>query len=157
MKSILILALLVFSCSSPEVESSQPESVEKTVEVPKSVGTIEFPQEESGVPYNFQHDPKAVVQEVFNAANTKDYSKLALLVDPAGQSDEPSINICNVGKATPERELEFIEYFKLGKVVGEPILNGNTAEVQIKFGPDGTKDETFVLVLRSGLWYLGSI
>lgn len=153
MKPILIFSFLIFSCSSPEEKQN---TLQKT-EPRQSKSTLPVSQKEIAERYNFQSDPKAVVQEVFNAAKTKDYSNLALLLDPEGESDDPTTNICNVAKAIKERELEFIEYFKLGQVTGEPVIIGNTAEVQIKFGPDGTKDETFFLVQRNGLWYLGSI
>jgi hypothetical protein len=153
MKPILIFSLFLFSCSNSNEKPIHSQKEESSQTITKR----EVLNEELSEQYNFQSDPKAVVEEVFNAANTKDYSNLALMLDPQGQSDDPTTNICNVGKATKERELEFIEYFKLGRVIGEPVINGNTAEVQIKFGPDGTKDETFFLVQRNGLWYLGSI
>ncbi len=157
MKQIVIIlsaVLLLFSCSSPEDEQV-PES--KSEQTQESITPFPSPGEPVIEEYNFQSDPKAVVEEVFNAARTKDFSKLSRLVDPDGKSDQPTTHICSVATADKQRQDEFVEYFKKGQVIGEPQINGITAVVQIKFGPDGTQEETFYLVNRNGLWYLGSI
>ena len=155
--SIIFLSILLVSCSSPEEEQDpiqDPEFEQKKESIaPLPNGDEPILEEE----YNFQSDPKAVVEEVFNAARTKDYSKLSLLVDPDGESDEPTTHICAVATADKARQDEFVEFFQKGQVIGEPEINGITAVVQIKFGPDGTHEETFYLVQRKGLWYLGSI
>ena len=106
---------------------------------------------------NFKNDPVKVVEAVFEAARTEDYSILITLCDPLGENDDPTSNMCNVANAPIERKNEFIEYFSKGKVVGEVEIEGNTASVPIRFGPKGELDEVFVLVLRNGLWYLGQI
>ena len=98
-----------------------------------------------------------LVEAVFEAARTSDYSVISTLCDPLGENDDPTSNMCNVANAPENRQAEFTEYFSKGRIAGEVVVNGNTASVPIKFGPDGKMDEVFVLVLRNGLWYLGQI
>ena len=147
---------MLFSCSNAEdsdkVDSEDIEQSETALPNPNEEAEPEIKEE-----YNFQSDPKAVVEEVFNAAKTEDFSKLSLLLDPNGESDQPCTNICNVATASKARQDEFVEYFKMGKVVGEPVIDRITAVVEITFGLEGTHEETFYLVQRKGLWYLGSI
>ncbi len=50
----------------------------------------------------------------------------------------------------------FKEYFSKGKVVGEATIEGDDAKVNILFGPDGTKEETFNMKKKDGKWYLMS-
>ena len=150
---ILSLTLLLFSCSNVQ----ESEGVEQSETSVQSSGGSEKIKSETKEAYNFQSDPKAVVEEVFSAAETKDFSKLSLLLDPEGESDEPCKHICAVASASKRRQDEFVEYFKKGKVISEPVIDGITAIVEITFGLDGTHEETIYLVQRKGLWYLGSI
>ena len=103
-----------------------------------------------------QTDPKWVVNQVFEAANSNDYSLLSSLCDPSGEGDRDTKRICAVGDESDKSKEEFNTYFKLGKVIGEPTISGDEAKVVIKFGPTGTKDETMNLVNRDGKWYLSS-
>jgi hypothetical protein len=53
-----------------------------------------------------------------------------------------------------EKQTQFAEQFKKGRVVGDTEIKVNFASVKIKFGKNGKKDETVVLVKRGDLWYL---
>lgn len=101
-----------------------------------------------------QSDPKLVVLELFKAAQTGDYSKLTGLCDPQGESDGDVKQICNLQNQPETNRALFAEQFKKGKVVGNTEIVENFAKVKIKFGKNGKKDETVVLVKRGDLWYL---
>jgi hypothetical protein len=101
-----------------------------------------------------QSDPKLVVLELFKAAQTGDYSKLSGLCDPQGQGDGDVKQICNLQNQPTEKKSQFAEQFKKGRVVGDTEIKENFASVKIKFGKNGKKDETVVLVKRGDLWYL---
>jgi hypothetical protein len=99
-----------------------------------------------------QSDPKWVVLELFKAAQTGDYSKLTGLCDPQGEGDVKQI--CNLQNHPKEKQTQFAEQFKKGRVVGNTEIKENFASVKIKFGKNGKKDETVLLVKRGELWYL---
>jgi len=101
-----------------------------------------------------QSDPKLVVLELFKAAQTGDYSKLTGLCDPQGQGDGDVKQICNLQNQPKEKQTQFAEQFKKGRIIGDTEIIENFAKVKIKFGKNGKKDETVVLVKRGDLWYL---
>lgn len=157
---IIIPAVFLFaSCSNEQQRVQEPvnQTEDKAVVPDKGLTPTVNRQTQDITEYNFQNDPVRVVEAVFEAARTKDYSVLSTLCDPMEENDEPTSNMCNVSNAPQERKKEFIAYFNKGQVVGEVKIEGNTASVPIKFGPNGELDEVFVLVLRNGLWYLGQI
>lgn len=100
-----------------------------------------------------QADPRSVAEAIFDAAKDGKYDGLAALVDTDADKDSKMIADVATNK---ELEKMFKEYFSTGKVVGEPTITGDNAEVKILFGPDGTKEETFNMVRKNGKWYLNS-
>jgi len=98
-----------------------------------------------------QSTPEDVLNTIFDAAKTKDYSKLATLCDP--DADNDSKHICDL---KDEDKDSFIQYFSKGKVNGNAVITGDAAAVPVLFGPDGTKAETMNLVKKDGKWYLKS-
>ncbi len=101
-------------------------------------------------------DPVKVVEAIFEAARTGDYSLLSGLCDPTGSGDGDTKRICSINSQPKEIQDEFKKYFEKGKVVGSAEINGNEAKVKIKFGLKGNKDEEFNLVKVSGKWYISS-
>jgi len=101
-------------------------------------------------------DPVTVVEEIFSAAKSGDFSKLSDLCDPSGAGDGDSKMICNISSQPQAKQDDFKNYFQKGQVVGDAAITGNEAKVKIKFGPDGTKDEEFNLVKVAGKWYIAS-
>lgn len=98
-------------------------------------------------------DPRAVVEAVFEAARIAEPSQLSGLCDPKGENDGDTKKICELKKGS-KMFGEFIKVFQLGKTVADAKIDGDQAEVSVKFGPDGTSDETMRLVNRDGKWYL---
>ena len=98
-------------------------------------------------------NPEMVTAAVFEAARTGDDSALAMLCDPQGENDGDTRRICEMS-ATSEGWRDFVTYFAKGRVSGPVIIDQNTAEVPILFGPDGTQAETMILTRRGENWYL---
>lgn len=100
-----------------------------------------------------QADPRSVAEAIFDAAKSGNYKDLAVLIDTDADSDSKMIAQVATDKAMQE---EFKKYFSTGKVKGEPVINGEKASVNILFGPDRAKEETFEMVHKNGKWYLVS-
>jgi protein involved in sex pheromone biosynthesis len=105
---------------------------------------------------NKHDDPVKVVEEIFNAAKSNDFSILSGLCDPKGGGDADVKEICDLSSRPKERQDDFKNYFSKGQVIGSAEITGDKAKVKIKFGPDGTKDEEFNLVRIDGKWYISS-
>lgn len=100
-------------------------------------------------------DPASVVEAVFTAAQTEDFSVLSSLCDPRGDNDGDTQMICDITDDHEDRDL-FVEYFAPGKIYGEVVIDGDMAQVPFLFGPDGDQEEAMILILRDGKWYLYS-
>jgi len=98
-------------------------------------------------------DPISVLQAVFTAAQTEDFTVLSSLCDPLGENDDDTAMICDITADHPTKET-FIEHFAQGKINGDAIINGDSAQVPFLFGPDGDQEETMNLIQRDGKWYL---
>ncbi len=98
-------------------------------------------------------DPVSVLQAVFTAAQTEDFSVLPSLCDPRGKSDEDTTFICAITADHPDKD-SFVEYFAQAKIAGDAVIDGNRAEIPFLFGPDGDREETMGLAQRDGKWYL---
>jgi hypothetical protein len=104
-------------------------------------------------PSDPQSSPKALAEAIFNAAKTGSYETLPALI--ADDADGDSKRIAQTASDTVIAQ-QFQQYFSKGKVNGEPVINGDKASVNILFGPDGTKEETFEMIKKEGKWYLQS-
>jgi len=98
-------------------------------------------------------DPASVVQAIFTAAQTEDFSRLPELCDPLGEHDGDTDAICNITADHPDKDT-FVAAFAKARLNGEPTISGNRAEVPFLFGPNGDQEETMTLILRDGKWYL---
>ena len=103
-----------------------------------------------------QSTPKGVAEIIFGAAKSGDYSQLKDLCDAALESDADSKHICDVTTGDDELKANFKEHFSKGTVTGEAVIEGDNAKIDILFGPDGTKKETFNMTKKDGKWYLVS-
>jgi hypothetical protein len=103
-----------------------------------------------------QATPDGAANMIFAAASSGDYSKLKGMCDPALDTDKDSKMICEVPDGDEDLKNMFKEHFSKGKVVGAPTIEGDDAKVNITFGPDGTKEETFNFKKKDGKWYIVS-
>ena len=100
-------------------------------------------------------DPASVLQAVFASAQTGDFTLLASLCDPEGENDGDTASICAVTAGHEDAPI-FIEWFSTGQITGELIINGDQAELDFTFGPEGDQEETMIFIQKNGLWYLYS-
>ena len=100
--------------------------------------------------------PEATLQKVFDVANSQEWTELSRICDPMGENDGDTRDICMLAEASKEKQAEFVEYFKTGKIIGKATIVGDKAEVHFTFGPNGDREETMNLVSRRGVWYLAS-
>ncbi|AXY76366.1 hypothetical protein D3H65_21250 [Paraflavitalea soli] len=107
----------------------------------------------NGKPKDVQADPRSVAEAIFDAAKSGNCQGLAALVDTEADSDSKRIAQASADKASQE---EFQKYFAKGKVSADPVISGDKASVNILFGPDGTREETFEMTRKEGKWYLTS-
>ena len=107
----------------------------------------------SSQPKDVQADPRLVAEAIFDAAQSGNYQQLAALVDT--EADGDSKRIAQVATDQSMQE-DFKKYFAKGKVSADPVITGDKASVNILFGPDGSKEETFEMVRKEGKWYLVS-
>ena len=98
-------------------------------------------------------DPNSVLRAVFTSARLEDFSQLAGLCDPQGENDDDTAAICAI-TADHENAASFLEWFASGQITGEPVINGDRAEIPFTFGPNGDREETMTLIRRDGRWYL---
>ncbi len=105
---------------------------------------------------NDQGTPQGVAETIFSAAKSGDFSKLKDLCNAALDPDGDSKKICEVTDGDEKLKTSFKEYFSTGKVVGDPVIEGDKATVKVLFGPDGTKEETFNMAKKDGKWYMVS-
>lgn len=100
-------------------------------------------------------DPVSVLEAVFFAAATGDFTNLAGLCDPLGENDGDTALICEI---TPDHASsgDFVAYFGNGRINGDLIVNGDQAELPFLFGPDSDQAETMNFIQRDGKWYLYS-
>lgn len=103
-----------------------------------------------------QSTPEGVANMIFDAAKSGDYSHLKDLCDASLEADSDSKHICDVTSGDDELKSTFKEYFSKGKVAGDAVIEGDKAKIDITFGPDGTKKETFNMAKKDGKWYMVS-
>jgi hypothetical protein len=107
----------------------------------------------SSKPTDVQADPRSVAEAIFDAAQSGNCEGLAILVDTEADGDSKRIAQVATDKSMQE---DFKKYFAKGKVAADPVITGDKASVNILFGPDGSKEETFEMVRKDGKWYLSS-
>ncbi|PKP11492.1 MAG: hypothetical protein CVU08_12155 [Bacteroidetes bacterium HGW-Bacteroidetes-3] len=107
--------------------------------------------------FDFQDSPKGVINYLFESAKNNDFEKLRHLCDPYGENDGDSRGICFVAMQPSEMQNQFVESFKKGRIMSEPKIENDRAEVEIAYGPNSDKLEKINLVKRMDKWYIVSI
>jgi predicted secreted protein len=161
MKTILLASLVVISsitaCQnsnndeyelSPELKAKALAEKQALIDAKNGVNTKPKLTQESS--------PLWVPEQIFLAATTGDAAILGRLCDPEGIPEGKAKRLCDVPNTSQNEQEKFMEYFKRGKVSGEPIITDDRATVTIKVGYDGTAPETLNLIKRNGKWYLSS-
>lgn len=113
--------------------------------------------------FDFQNDPKSLVEYIFNAAKKRRFFKLKHLCDPYAENDYETKNICFISYRPQHMQNGFQKGFSESRILGEPkIINRNidgveitVAILEITVGREyGNRIEKIGLVKRLGKWYL---
>ncbi|WP_075343877.1 hypothetical protein [Tenacibaculum agarivorans] len=117
-------------------------------------------------------NPKSVVEAIFYAAKTKDFSIMQCLCDPYGEGDGDVKELCAISKLalqTDDNENakkvldQFVTIFGSGKIVDE-VTYGKYLKNQLAYVPfifnhplgKSRSKETMHLINRHGNWFLYS-
>lgn len=106
--------------------------------------------------FEWQEDPKLVLEKVFEIARYKDYETAIFLADPYDENDKDVDGIAYVSAHPIEFKDKFVENFKNGRIIGKPFVGENTAEIEFLFGKNTDRKETMTFVKRNDSWYLYS-
>lgn len=99
--------------------------------------------------------PENVVNAMFEAAKQGDDSMLPGLCEESVSKDRDVTKMCGLKKGDKDWD-RFVEDVKTGSITSTKA-EGDTAEVQITFGKDGTKKETIELKKVGDKWYLAKM
>ena len=104
--------------------------------------------------FEFQKSPLNVVNHLFFSAKNADFSKLRYLCDPYAECDNDVERLCFIGMLPKSKQDDFIMSLKNGRIIGNPIIKGDIAEVEFAFGQSANRLEKMTLINRMGYWYL---
>lgn len=106
----------------------------------------------------FQTSPKLVMEEIIRAANTQDYSNLAMLSPPDDSGDgDTKRYICRIAEADDAAKKEFTSYFKTARITGEASIEGTKASIPFWYnhpGGESRSNEEMNMKKMDGKWYL---
>lgn len=140
MKNVILVlsALLMMACSGSDAGSESNDEANGSTKLDQS-------------------KPENLMNIIFQAAKSGDFSQLTALCHPDADGDGDVKDVCSCGEkgADPEMLESFKEYFSTGEVT-ETRMIVDEAEVDFNFGPDGTKKETMRMIEIDGKWYLKS-
>lgn len=106
--------------------------------------------------FEWQENPKTVLEKVFDIAKYGNYEDAIFLADPYDENDSDVDGIAYVSAHPKEYKQQFVRTFKNGRIIGEPFVGEKTAEIEFLFGPNADRKETMKLVKRNESWYLSS-
>lgn len=117
-------------------------------------GYVEIPLH---MTFDFQKNPKGVIEHIFFGFKIKNFEKFRHLYDPYVEGDEEMLWLCNIQSVPTFHKESFYESFHNPRIMGEPKIDGNKAIIEIAMGPSSDKLEKIELVKRLDNWYLSSI
>ena len=107
--------------------------------------------------FDFQNTPEGVINYLFETARNREFSKLRNLCDPYGENDRDARRLCLVELQPIEMQDRFVENFEKGRIIGDPKIENEFAEIEIAVGPRSDRLEKIKLVKRMDKWYIGSL
>ncbi len=107
--------------------------------------------------FDFQSSPKGTVEHLFYAAQNDDYSKVRHLLDPYGEYNSDARQICLVEMLPSDQKAEWKLIFENGRIMSEPVISENHAEVEIAIGATSNRLEKIKLIEHMEKWYIMSL
>jgi hypothetical protein len=114
----------------------------------------EIAQSEYLKTFEFQKNPKDIMNYIFESAKKGDFSNFRYLCDPYGENDRDVNQICMAEMLTKKQKAEFQNMFKNGRIIGDPFFIGDNVQIEFAFGPSSNKLEKMGMIRRNELWYL---
>ena len=157
---IILLVVALSGCSGSPTPTEildfplpEPTATIIPTEIPLPTDIPEPTAQPTEIPTEAPSTPEAVLQIVFDVANSGDFSLLATLCDPLGENDGDTQWVCDTATETAN-QAEFVEYFIKAQLNGNALIDGDLAEVPFLFGPAGDIEENMGMIQRDGKWYL---
>lgn len=107
-------------------------------------------------PLPVQSSPEGTIRQLFFCAKKDDLAPLKYLLDPYGDFDGDAFALCLIEVYPEEAQQDWLANFENGRIMGEPVVTGQTATIEIAFGPSSKKLETINMVKRMDYWYIQS-
>ena len=107
--------------------------------------------------FEFQTTPIGTVQYIFTAAKNNEFDDLRHLLDPYGEFDADAQFICLVSMFPIESKKLWNDMFSNGRIMGDPTVSGDEAEIEIAIGSSSNRLEKIKLVKRMDRWYILSM
>jgi TolA-binding protein len=104
--------------------------------------------------FEFQLTPKGVVQHMFECAKKRNFSTYRHLPDPYGECKNKIWRMSLMDIYPSEDKESFISEFSNARIMGEPVIKGDIAELEVAVGPQSNQLEKIRLVKRMNYWYL---
>ena len=98
-------------------------------------------------------NPTNVLNAVFAAAKSGSCRILNTLFDPIGENDGDTRDICLTTESVAAQK-DFVKHFAAGRIIGEPRIKNDRAQIPFVFGSEALRQETMELVRRGQAWYL---
>ena len=106
--------------------------------------------------FEFQKEPKKILEYIFDSCKRGDFSDFRNLCDPYGENDSDINRICFAELLTKKQQKEFQNTFKNGRIIGETKFYGKSAVVEFAIGINADKLKKMTFIQRNELWYLSN-
>ena len=104
--------------------------------------------------FAFQDKPEDVMKYIFEAAKKGDFSNFQYLSDPYSENDSDVNNLCFAEIKLEQEKKELSANFSNGRIIGEPKIQDDKAEIEFAFGRNSDRLEKMSLIKRNDKWYL---
>lgn len=106
--------------------------------------------------FAFQENPTNLIQHIFFGAKNKDFSKFQFIVDPYAENSNSAETIKFIKYLPLKDQKEFVEEFSNSRIMGQPKIKGDKAEIEYAYGINSNKLETMTFIKRMDKWYVFS-
>ena len=111
--------------------------------------------------FDFQKTPKGVIEYIIKSAQEHNFENFRYLCDPYKEGVDNVTALCNmqiISEAAffQEEYRKFLDGYQNARVMGEPVIQGNRAVIEIATGMASNKLVKTLLINRNGYWYLAT-
>lgn len=107
--------------------------------------------------YEFQNEPKQLVEYLFKSAKSREFNKLINILDSYGEFDASAFDFVLVKYASDKDQEKMGKMLENGRIMNEPTIENDLATFEIAYGVGSDQLMPVQLVLRKDKWFLKSI